>query len=259
MARLLIVDDDSETLTWMESALQRAGHLVRSATSVGRALSLMDSWSPELVLSDVLMPQTDGWAFSRMLARRGIPVLFGSVMAAEGEGVLRGATGFVRKPLSPAGLRAAVERALGPVQQRPTVLVVDDDLEIRLAMTSILEPSFDVLTAESGAEALDILDRRDVAVLITDVRMPVMDGRELVRRVRRNPKLATLPVLVQTGDREAARLTGVRGPREARGIAREGSARPSGPSASRRQRSPATGGAERGDWCRRGSDDLPRS
>jgi CheY-like chemotaxis protein len=85
------------------------------------------------------------------------------------------------------------------------VLVVDDDPEMRLAIMAILGPSFDALGAEHGQQALELLEHRDVSLLITDVRMPVMDGRELVRRVRRDPRLRDLPVLVQTSDVEAAR------------------------------------------------------
>jgi CheY-like chemotaxis protein len=206
MARILIVDDDSETLAWMEVALSREGHDVQVATSAQRALSLMDQWTPDLVLTDVLMPETDGWAFSRMIARHHIPLMFITVVPAEGEGVIRGASGFIRKPVTPASLRSAVERALGTVRGRPTLLVADDEPEIRMAIMEILSPAFDVLGAENGAEALQLMEQHEVAVLITDVRMPVMDGRELVRRVRRNPRWAKLPVLVQTGDREAARL-----------------------------------------------------
>jgi len=78
---------------------------------------------------------------------------------------------------------------------------------MRMAFCSILEPSCDVLEAEEGAEALGLLEEgKPVSLVITDVRMPVMDGRELVRRIRQDPRFHDLPVLVQTGDREAARL-----------------------------------------------------
>ncbi len=206
MARLLIVDDNHDTLAWMESALREAGHEVRLAASAQSALSLLDHWLPDLVLADILMPETDGWAFSRMVARYGIPFMFVTVVPAAAEGVLRGCSGFLRKPVTPRRLREAVTRALSSAGDHPTILVTDDDPEMRFAFTSILEPSFDVLQAKDGAEALALLKTHDVALLITDVRMPVMDGRELVRRVRQDPALRELPILVQTGDRAAARL-----------------------------------------------------
>jgi CheY-like chemotaxis protein len=206
MSRILIVDDDRGTLEWMEAALTGAGHEVQVAPSAQRALALLDLWTPDLALIDVLMPEIDGWAFNRMILHYGIPVLFVSIVHVEGEAVLRGCTGFLRKPLSPARLRAEVQRILGSPRERPTILVVDDDPDIRFALASILELSFDVIDAEHGAQALELLERHRVSLVITDVRMPVMDGRELVRRIRGDPRWARLPILVQTGDREAARL-----------------------------------------------------
>src|SRR5262249_12282684 len=69
----------------------------------------------------------------------------------------------------------------------------------------ILEPRFAVLEAEHGREALDILSARPVALVIADVHMPVMNGVELIRAMRDDSRYATLPVVVQTSDRAAAR------------------------------------------------------
>jgi CheY-like chemotaxis protein len=99
-----------------------------------------------------------------------------------------------------------VQRILGTPHEPPTILVVDDEPEMRFALSSILAPPFHVITAEHGAQALEVLEARSISLVITDVRMPVMDGRELVRRIRADPRWARLPILVQTADREAARL-----------------------------------------------------
>jgi CheY-like chemotaxis protein len=151
------------------------------------------------------MPEMDGWAFSRIVQRYGIPVLFTSAIPGEGEAILRGCTGLLRKPLTPTKLRDEVGRILGQTREPPSVLVVDDDPEVRLAMASILTPGFRTLEAEHGQAALALLETEPVALVITDVMMPVMDGRELVRRLRAEPRFARLPVIVQTSDRQIAR------------------------------------------------------
>lgn len=66
-----------------------------------------------------------------------------------------------------------------------TVLVVDDELHYREIMTGWFEKEGSrVLTAENGARALELLEKNEVNVIVTDIRMPVMDGTELVKRVK---------------------------------------------------------------------------
>jgi signal transduction histidine kinase len=64
------------------------------------------------------------------------------------------------------------------------ILLVDDEVDNLDNMLFSLELTFDIITAESGAEALEIMAREKIAVLITDQRMPNMTGSELLSRVK---------------------------------------------------------------------------
>ena len=72
-------------------------------------------------------------------------------------------------------------RADGPVET-PTVLIVDDEPRVLDALEAILAADFRVVRAGSGEAALEILKTEDVAVIVTDYRMPGMTGVELLRR-----------------------------------------------------------------------------
>src|SRR5262245_55854346 len=63
-----------------------------------------------------------------------------------------------------------------------TVLIVDDEPDILFSLRGLLRTEFELLTATSGAEALEILHRHPGQVIITDQRMPNMTGTELLRR-----------------------------------------------------------------------------
>jgi CheY-like chemotaxis protein len=205
MARLLVVDDDEGTLVWMAAALAGAGHEVRTARSGRAALETAEAWTPDLVLADIMMPEMDGFAFGRLVQAHGrVPVMLVSAMQKEAEAVLRGVAGYVRKPVTAPELRAAVDRVLGATAAG-AILVVDDDPGIRECYRLILEPRFTVLEADNGREALAVLAAQEVALLVVDVHMPVMNGVELVRAIRDDPKLRALPVIVQTSDRAAVR------------------------------------------------------
>jgi two-component system, NtrC family, response regulator AtoC len=88
--------------------------------------------------------------------------------------------------------------------KRPVILVVDDDKSTRDGLNRALADSMDVITAEGGAEALRIMEGREVDIMLTDMRMPDMDGIMLMQRaLGRTPGLVCI-LLTAYGSVEAA-------------------------------------------------------
>jgi CheY-like chemotaxis protein len=76
------------------------------------------------------------------------------------------------------------------------VLVVDDEHDIRETLADVLTAEgYSVQTAANGQEALDVVQRRPVDVVLVDLMMPIMDGWTFFSRVRHDPKTATLPIV----------------------------------------------------------------
>jgi CheY-like chemotaxis protein len=204
MAKLLLVDDDRGTLAWMSTALTALGHEVRGYESGIEALDALGSWEPDLVVADIPMPELDGLTFARIVRRfRKVPVLFVSVATKQADAVLAGASGYVQKPATAAEVRAAVQRVLAQGSTRARILIVEDEPDSRELYRLVLEPDFEVLEAENGADALALLLARPIDLVIVDVHMPVMNGVELIRTMRSDPALETVPVIVQSNDRTA--------------------------------------------------------
>jgi CheY-like chemotaxis protein len=85
--------------------------------------------------------------------------------------------------------------------ERPVILVVDDDAPILLLMRNLLrEFGFEPLAAASGAEALRQAQARTPDLVLLDRNMPGMSGDEVVAAMRREGPLATVPVLMLTGE-----------------------------------------------------------
>ncbi len=93
---------------------------------------------------------------------------------------------------------------------RPVVLVADDQEVQRAIMRKhILEiKDVEVIEASNGVEALEILKTTSVMLLITDLGMPEMDGFELLREIRANPLLQTLPVIVNSAISSSTGVSG---------------------------------------------------
>lgn len=82
-----------------------------------------------------------------------------------------------------------------------TVLIVDDDKLTREGLATMLRSSgHSVIEAEDGEQALEMIGQRLPDLLITDIRMPNMDGVTLVEQVRTADQLKGLPIIVLTND-----------------------------------------------------------
>lgn len=96
-----------------------------------------------------------------------------------------------------------------------SILIVDDDSFVRLLLKGHLEDwGHEVIEAASGEDAVELLEYEDVDLIITDLYMTGMDGMELARTLRGNPRHVFVPVImssaeVDTATRRMARESGV--------------------------------------------------
>lgn len=88
-----------------------------------------------------------------------------------------------------------------PRGDRARVLLVDDDEAVRESLSSYLQRAgFDTLTAADGLQALSMVEAHRPDVVISDVMMPTMDGRELVRRLRARDEWVPVLLLTMVGE-----------------------------------------------------------
>lgn len=85
-----------------------------------------------------------------------------------------------------------------------TVLVVDDDPDIRWLTRTILGGRFEMLEAASGRAALDVLGRaQSIDAVVLDVQMPELDGWDTLAAIRSDPRWSTVPVVLCSVKSEA--------------------------------------------------------
>lgn len=87
----------------------------------------------------------------------------------------------------------------------PLVLLVEDEETLRKVLRSLLErDGFEVAEAADGAEALNAVDRLSPDAVVLDLNLPVLDGYDVLSRLRTRTTSATLPVLVLTANGDEA-------------------------------------------------------
>jgi phosphoserine phosphatase RsbU/P len=86
-----------------------------------------------------------------------------------------------------------------------TVLVIDDDALMRMTLKAYLEDSgYSVVEAEDGEQGIELFNRERPDIVLTDLRMPKMDGFEVIARVKRDSPGTPILAITGTGDEDTA-------------------------------------------------------
>lgn len=83
-------------------------------------------------------------------------------------------------------------------EQLSTILIVDDNADMRQHIQSVLQKQFNVITAANGMDALDIIIKEKPSLVLSDIMMPVMDGIQLLKEIKNNKETEQIPVILLT-------------------------------------------------------------
>ncbi len=206
MPVVLIVDDSLAVRTDLGEALESAGFRALPCATIAEARIALRTHPIALVILDVRLPDGDGVELLEQIRRdhtlAALPVL---MLSSEADikhrvrGLSTGANDYVAKPYDTAQVIARIRQLIGGPPVRDLVLVIDDDITSRRALTEALASAgFTVATASGGAEGLQLAaSSRPTAIIVAAV-MPDVDGASVIRRLRLDPGLRTTPCLLLT-------------------------------------------------------------
>ena len=83
-------------------------------------------------------------------------------------------------------------------KNKNTLLIVEDNASLQNYLKLILEEEYQIVTANNGAEALEILEKNKVNLIISDIMMPIMDGYALLKELKENNQYRSIPVIMLT-------------------------------------------------------------
>jgi DNA-binding response OmpR family regulator len=228
-AMVLLVDDSATFRHAMREALEEAGYEVTTAASGEDGLRLAAELRPSAIVVDGELPGIDGMTVVRRVrldaALRGVPCLLltGShELSVELQALDAGADAFVHKdeeiPVILARLGAALRATERRAGEGPSsllapkkVLAVDDSATYVRELADVLrEEGYDVVCAQSGEQALELLSVQPVDCILMDLEMPGLDGRETCLRIKGAPGVRDIPLIMLTAlDDRAAMLAGL--------------------------------------------------
>ncbi len=209
--KILVVDDDERIRSLLVDTLSTLGYFSMGAKSAEEALSLLAKEKIDLVVTDVRMPKLNGLSLLKNIKNQNplLPVLIitGYDHAhTKDEALENGADGFLAKPFRIGKIEELIQKSLGiklaGTEEAPyrlkKILVVDDDDELRNMLQEVLSSlDYFPIGVEDGEQALNQLKIQDFDLVISDIRMPKMDGMALLKNIKQTTP--ELPVVIITG------------------------------------------------------------
>jgi signal transduction histidine kinase/CheY-like chemotaxis protein/HPt (histidine-containing phosphotransfer) domain-containing protein len=231
--RALIVDDNETNRRILRRQLEGWDMRVESAPDGEEALAAVDAGGLyDVIVLDMHMPGMDGVGLAQELRRRpstrDLPMLLLTSLGQRPPEAAELGLRHLTKPVKAAALRAAVATALGaalepaaesaaaaPLRPLRVLLAEDNVVNQRVAVLLLERLGYRADVVGNGQEALDALVRRPYDVVLMDVQMPVLDGLEATRRLRRElpaerqPRVVAMTANAMAEDRDQCLAAGM--------------------------------------------------
>jgi CheY-like chemotaxis protein/HAMP domain-containing protein len=203
---VLVIEND---LTFARVLLEMArekGFKAIVALDGESGLELASEYSPDAITLDIDLPGVDGWAvldrLKHQTTTRHIPVHIVSGIDKRQRGLRHGAISYLEKPVSKETLDAAFDSITNFID-RPVkhLLVVEDDEAQRRSIIELVggEEDVRVTAVPTAEEALERLAEQHYDCMVLDLRLQDMSGFHLLERVKTDPGLRDLPIIIYTG------------------------------------------------------------
>jgi PAS domain S-box-containing protein len=201
---ILAIDDDPQVIGLYERYLNPKEYYVVALTEPAKARDRILELKPFAITLDIMMPNKDGWSVLADLksdsATRDYPVIICSIVEQADKGFSLGAADYLVKPILEEDLVHALDR-LNKDGKIHEVLVIDDDPNDLRLMEKILTQSgrYKAVLAEGGRKGWEALHTHEPDAVILDIFMPEMDGFAILEKLREDPILRHIPILVVSG------------------------------------------------------------
>jgi len=209
---ILVVEDSQTQAKQLQVLLKQLGYRIVIAYSVREALFILKEQKPVIIISDILMPDIDGYQFCKLLKSddklKDIAVILLTQLSDPREivkGLACGADDFIVKPYNEEFLLARIHATLAlktkqdSASKLVTILVVEDSPTQAEQIKYLLEEKgYAVMVAANGKEGFEVAKKFRPTIIISDIVMPVMDGYELAEKIKKDKDVKNIPIIFVT-------------------------------------------------------------
>jgi signal transduction histidine kinase/CheY-like chemotaxis protein len=202
---LLVLDDSAEMKMMYGSYLANSGFSMLPASTTREAEEILERVKPAAIVLDIILRAEDSWALAARLKRdpgtRDIPILVASSIEDRNKGFHLGVDAYLLKPFEQADLLRELRLLTGQSVTR-RVLIIDDQERDRYVLKQRMRGlSLLIMEASGGIEGLHLAAKTRPDVIFLDLTMPDLSGAEVLERLRHDPELAGIPVVIATSRR----------------------------------------------------------
>jgi CheY-like chemotaxis protein len=202
--KILVVDDDPRLLDLLIETLTTIGYDAVGAADARQALKILTETKVNLIITDIKMPDMDGFELADIVRKEypGLPVVFITGVFTSSVVHQKNSETILTKPFRISRLEDMIKRAVTSptyveMREKDRILVVEDDDSFRVMLMETLKLSnYSVTGASDADEAINILQQGSISAVITDIKMPGMDGISLAKNIKRSQP--EIPVILIT-------------------------------------------------------------
>ena len=221
---VLIVEDNALNMKLVMDVLKIEKIKGLAAENAEKGFELARHHLPDLILMDIELPGMDGLSAIRKIKADpvlgNIPIIALSAYAMEEDKALAeeaGCDGYITKPIKISLFRETLKNYLGNrvelynrVDKRPSlfpagecksgkrILVVDDELNVKLLSAHLISRRYEVITAFNGDEAIRKVGIKYPDLILLDIMMLGMDGYQVTSKLKSDPKTKDIPIILVT-------------------------------------------------------------
>jgi len=210
--KILIVEDSATQAVQLEYILEKNNYKILIAENGIEALDIIKDKRPDLVITDIIMPEMDGFELCQKIRENKklaeLPVIMLTQLSKPEDitkGLKCGANDFIIKPYDGKSLITHVKNIISIknyqkyIKENVNILIVEDSLTQAESLKHLLEnQGYKIKITTNGYEAIKSLERESPSLIISDIVMQPMDGYELCKKIKEMDKFKDIPIILLT-------------------------------------------------------------
>jgi signal transduction histidine kinase/CheY-like chemotaxis protein len=202
---VLVIEDHFADQLFYQKLLKHSPYQLFGVRTLAEARQALTRIRPAIIVLDILLGSEETWTFLCQMKEgeetASIPVVVVSTVDDGAKALALGAESYALKPVNRTWLLETLERLAGTSGRR-RVLVIDDQEAMRLVLARSLDAErHAVLEAATGVAGLERARAEQPDVILLDLALPDVDGRDVLRRLKADPETRHIPVVIVTSSR----------------------------------------------------------